>query len=115
MALITCDNCDGRCCRTFALHLQTPRTKEDYLDIKWILLHKPVKVYIDNEDDWLAMLDIPCSKLDLKTGACTDYENRPPMCRKSDLKDCEMNVKEMKVVFNNVKEYEKWLEENGKI
>ena len=76
--------------------------------MKWYLYHEGIEIYIDNEGDWMVQVPIKCEKLD-KNNKCTIYEDRPPICRMSKVKDCEKNTNEMDVVFKTVKDLEKYL------
>lgn len=51
---ISCEGC-SKCCEYIAVEIDKPETEEDFENIKWFLLHKNVKVFIqeeeNNEDD----------------------------------------------------------------
>ena len=108
--MITCDKCKGQCCKTLAVQLETPKTLDDYEDIFWYLYHEGAWVYIDMDDEWWIQFPSKCSKLD-KNGRCTDYENRPPVCRKAKLENCEVNKDEIKILFKNEEDYKDYFEQ----
>jgi len=108
--MITCDKCKGQCCKTLAVQLETPTTYDDYEDIYWYLYHKPAIIYVDVEDRWWIEFPTKCSKLD-KNGKCTEYETRPPVCRKAKVQDCEVNKEEIKIMFKDEKEYKEYFDE----
>jgi len=105
--MIDCEECDGDCCRKLAVDIDTPKTKEDFEDIKWYLYHPGTYTYIDVDGKWCLQWNISC--MHLKDGKCMIYEKRPPVCRKAKVKECERNEKEIKVFFRNVEEYGEWL------
>lgn len=111
--MVTCEECEGECCKKLAFHVEARLKKEDFEDLKWYLYHEGVIVYIDNEGDWMVQVPIKCTKLD-KNGRCTIYDKRPPICRKSEVEDCEKNTNEMAVVFKTAKDLEKYMKENLK-
>ena len=95
--MITCDNCSGDCCKTIAIYIDKPKSKDDFEDIKWYLYHENVYVYIDNKNDWLVLFPSKC--MHLKNGRCAIYDKRPPVCREAKIAECERNIKETKVLF----------------
>ena len=111
--MITCDKCDGNCCKLLVVEIETPETKDDFEDIKWYLYHKGVCVYIDLEDTWNVQFDSKCKHL-TKDRNCAIYDKRPPVCKGYHVKDCDMNKEEIKEFFESVKEYEGWLKKNKK-
>lgn len=106
--MINCSECRGECCKKLAFQVEKPRTKEDFEDMKWYLYHEGVLVYIDNCGDWMVQVPVKCTKLD-KDGRCTIYKDRPPICRNSAVKDCEMNTNEMDVIFKTVEDLEDYI------
>jgi uncharacterized protein len=79
--------CDAKCCRYVALVIDTPRTKNDFENIRWFVSHEKVAVSKDQENDWLLEFETPCKHL--KNNLCEIYENRPEICRCYDPDDCE--------------------------
>ncbi len=59
--MITCDNCpDSTCCRDVTVEIDEPETLEEWDEIRWMVAHKNVAVYKDNEDDWVVEFNTPC-------------------------------------------------------
>lgn len=109
MFMVTCQECSGECCKMLATAIDKPETPEEFEDIKWYLYHKKTRVLIDKEDDWYVEFKTPCKML-TKDGNCKIYQKRPPVCREYSPGECDVNDgKDTKVMFNNVREYEKWL------
>lgn len=106
--MITCDECNGECCKMIAIDIDTPKTREDFENIRWYLYHKGLSVYIDNEGTWLVQIPFPCMHRK-KDGKCAIYDRRPPICRTYSPKTCERNIEEVKVMFRTVEDYDRWL------
>lgn len=81
-----CEGCD-HCCRYVSVQIDRPRSKLDFENIRWYVLHKNVSVMIDYEGDWLIQFDTPCEWL--IEGRCGHYTLRPEICRAYDPVDCE--------------------------
>lgn len=88
--MITCKECNGACCRYVTVTLDNPEDKEDWDHIKWLVAHKNVIVYQDNDGDWLAEFQTPCEYLGPKN-ECLCYENRPDICREHGMDECIIN------------------------
>ncbi len=110
--MITCNECKGDCCRRIAVYIPKPRSKADFEDIKWYLYHEGISVYIDNEDEWLVVYPAKC--MNLKQGKCMIYDHRPPVCRDAKVSECERNIKEVKVLFENVEDLERYRKNIGR-
>ncbi len=82
-----CSYCTAKCCRYFALPLETPTTYEDFEYIRWYLLHEHAAVFTE-EDTWYLLVHTPCKHLQ-PDNRCGIYETRPPVCREYSTKDCE--------------------------
>ena len=108
--------CGARCCRHVALHIDTPRGKEDYDHLRWYLKHHNVTVFIDHDDDWLLEFSSPCAALG-PDNACRDYDTRPRICRrypgKGVLCEFESDDPPWKVMFENDAQLERWLDASG--
>ena len=107
----TCNECKGKCCKVFGVQIPAPETPEDFDDIRWYFYHKPARVIIDNNDDWIIETPIKCSKLG-KDGKCKIYSKRPSVCKSLELKDCPANINDEKFVFKTDTEYRKWLKKH---
>jgi RecJ-like exonuclease len=108
--MITCNKCNGKCCKRLAVQLDNPVTLDDYEDIFWYLFHRDAWVYIDTENRWWIQFPIPCSKLD-KKGKCMVYEKRPSVCRKSKVEECDANVDDIKILFKDEEDYKPYFEQ----
>src|SRR3972149_674299 len=103
--MISCNDCEGECCKRIAIPIDNPETLEDYEDLKWYLYHTGLTIYVDNEDDWLVQVPVGCKHL--KGGKCVIYDKRPPICRKSAVADCERNIKEVKFELKTPEDVDK--------
>ncbi len=82
-----CEYCTAKCCRYFALPIETPETFEDYEFIRWFLLHDRATVFRE-DDDWYLLVHTECEHLQADN-RCGIYETRPQICRDYTTKDCE--------------------------
>ncbi|HOK67325.1 MAG TPA: YkgJ family cysteine cluster protein [Anaerohalosphaeraceae bacterium] len=82
-----CRDCNGLCCRYFALPIDTPKTWKDYDDIRWYLSHRGVSVFVE-KGDWYLQVDNRCKYLD-RSHRCRQYPLRPRICRTYHTGDCE--------------------------
>lgn len=85
---IPCNFCPGKCCRYFALPIDTPERWKEYEYMRWFLLHERASVFVD-DGTWYLLVHTKCKRLDDKTNLCMDYENRPDICRDYSYKKCE--------------------------
>jgi len=111
--MITCAECEGDCCKVLVVEIDTPKTRDDYEDIKWYLYHPDVSVYIDTDNAWNVQFDTKCRYLS-DDDKCLIYDKRPPVCRKARVEECEKNKKEIKEFFRSIEDYEAWLKKNNK-
>jgi Fe-S-cluster containining protein len=84
---ILCTYCPGKCCRYFALPLETPTTWKDFEYIRWYLLHERATVFLE-DDDWYLLVHNRCKQLD-ENYRCMQYDTRPQICRDYSTKKCE--------------------------
>ena len=82
-----CDYCTAKCCRYFALPIDTPETKKDFDYIRWYLLHDRASVFVEDET-WYLMVHTDCKHL-LPDNRCGIYETRPEICREYTTDNCE--------------------------
>jgi Fe-S-cluster containining protein len=82
-----CDYCIAKCCRYFALPIETPTDREVYEFIRWFLLHDRATVFKE-DDDWYLLVHNECQHLQ-PDNRCGIYETRPQVCRDYSTKDCE--------------------------
>lgn len=82
-----CEYCTAKCCRYFALPIETPESFEDYEFLRWFLLHDRATVFKE-DDDWYLLVHTECEHLQADN-RCGIYETRPQICRDYTTKDCE--------------------------
>lgn len=112
--MIACENCNAKCCRYAAIELDMPKNKADWDEIKWLLMHENVRVYKDNEGEWVAELVTNCKNL-MPDNKCRIYASRPELCKNHEVDCCVMNgdgeVEE--ILFISPEDVDKYLEEKG--
>jgi Fe-S-cluster containining protein len=113
--MITCEECDGKCCKDVAVEIDEPETQEDWDEIRWFLYHENIIVYKDNEGDWLIEFHTRCKHLD-ENNKCMIYDKRPKTCREHDVESCQVNGEGNigEIVFRTVEDLEKYLKEQKK-
>jgi Fe-S-cluster containining protein len=84
---VLCEYCNAKCCRYFALAMETPEDFEDYEFMRWFLLHDRASVFRE-DDDWYLLVHTTCKHLQ-SDNRCGIYETRPQICRDYTTKDCE--------------------------
>jgi len=84
---VLCDHCSAKCCKYFALPIETPVDQEDFDFIRWYVLHDLVTVLAE-DDDWYIMLHTTCRHLQ-SNHLCGIYETRPQICRDYTTENCE--------------------------
>jgi len=84
---VLCEYCTAKCCRYFALPIETPETFEDYEFIRWFLLHDRATVFREDED-WYLLVHTTCKHLQ-DDNMCGIYDTRPQICRDYTTKECE--------------------------
>jgi len=82
-----CLHCTAKCCRYFALPIETPTTWKDFDYLRWFMMHGRVSVFVD-DDTWYLMVHSECRHL-LPDHRCGTYETRPAICREYSTADCE--------------------------
>jgi Fe-S-cluster containining protein len=82
-----CEYCTAKCCRYFALPIDTPTARRDLEYIRWFLLHDRATVFVENED-WYLLVYTSCRHLQ-DDHRCGIYATRPPICREYSTKNCE--------------------------
>jgi Fe-S-cluster containining protein len=82
-----CEYCTAKCCRYFALPIDTPEDWQDYDFIRWYLLHDRASVFTE-EDSWYLLVHTSCKHL-REDNFCGIYETRPQICRDYSTKNCE--------------------------
>jgi Fe-S-cluster containining protein len=84
---VLCEHCTAKCCRYFALPLETPTTREEFEYIRWFLLHEHATVFTE-EGCWYVCVHTVCKHLQ-DDHRCGIYETRPPICREYTTDECE--------------------------
>ncbi len=84
---VLCTYCEARCCRYFALAIDTPETWKDFDCIRWYLLHRRTSVFVE-AGTWYLLLHERCQKL-RHDNLCGAYETRPRICRDYKASSCE--------------------------
>ncbi len=84
---VLCEYCTAKCCRYFALPIDTPTMLADYEYIRWYLLHDRASVFKEDED-WYLLVHTTCQHL-LPDNRCGIYETRPQICREYSADNCE--------------------------
>ena len=74
-----CDHCTGRCCRYFALPIDTPKTRRQFDFMRWYLVHGNCSIFVDGKT-WFLCVHGDCEHL-LPDHRCGIYETRPEICR----------------------------------
>lgn len=84
---ILCSHCGAKCCRYFALPIDTPTERQDFEYIRWYLLHERATVFTE-DDSWYLLVHNKCKLLG-EDNLCGAYETRPGVCREYTTKKCE--------------------------
>ena len=82
-----CEYCTAKCCRYFALPIETPNDWRDFEFIRWYLLHEQASVFTE-DGDWYLMVHTVCKHLQ-HDNRCGIYETRPQICREYTTDNCE--------------------------
>ena len=84
---VLCEYCTAKCCRYFAMPIDTPEDRTDLEYIRWFLLHDRAAVFKE-DDTWYLLVHTTCRHLQ-DDNRCGIYETRPQVCRDYSTKDCE--------------------------
>ena len=82
-----CEYCTAKCCRYFALPIETPTEWRDFEFIRWYLLHGQASVFTE-DGDWYLMVHTVCKHLQ-SDHRCGIYDTRPQICREYTTDNCE--------------------------
>jgi Fe-S-cluster containining protein len=82
-----CDYCTAKCCKYFALPIDTPTERQDYDFIRWFLLHEHATVFTE-DGTWYILVHTTCKHL-RADNLCGIYETRPQICRDYTTDNCE--------------------------
>lgn len=82
-----CNHCTAKCCKYFALPIDTPTEHKDFDYLRWYLLHEAATVFIEGES-WYLLVHTRCKHLQADN-RCGIYETRPQICRDYSTEGCE--------------------------
>lgn len=82
-----CDYCTAKCCRYFALSIDTPRTFSDFEYLRWYLLHGQASLFVEGTT-WYLLVHTVCKHLG-EDNRCGIYETRPKICQDYSTDQCE--------------------------
>jgi Fe-S-cluster containining protein len=84
---VLCQHCTAKCCRYFALPIDTPDVQQDFDYIRWYLLHDRASVFTE-DGTWYLLVHTTCQHLQ-PDNRCGIYETRPQICRDYTTDNCE--------------------------
>ena len=84
---VLCSYCTARCCRYFALVIDTPKNWADFDNMRWYMMHGPVSIFVE-DDSWYLMIHADCEHLQ-DDNLCGIYDDRPRICRDYSTVNCE--------------------------
>ncbi|QDV25150.1 YkgJ family cysteine cluster protein [Aureliella helgolandensis] len=82
-----CEYCTAKCCRYFALPIDTPDCAKDFDFMRWFLLHDRASVFVEDES-WYLLVHTTCKHLQ-DDHRCGIYDTRPEICREYTTDNCE--------------------------
>ncbi|MCA9107716.1 MAG: YkgJ family cysteine cluster protein [Planctomycetales bacterium] len=82
-----CSYCTAKCCRYFALPIDTPETFTEFEFVRWFLLHDRATVFVE-DDIWYLLVHTTCKHL-REDHMCGIYETRPQICAEYSTDNCE--------------------------
>ncbi len=87
-----CEECVGLCCRYFAFEIPKPKTRRDFDDMRWYLLHEDCIIFVE-DGEWYIQINRKCKMLQ-PDNRCGIYENRPAICREYTTEGCDYHGEE---------------------
>lgn len=110
-----CKQCTT-CCRHVAIQIDKPKSKKDFKEIIWYIMHKDVQVFVCHENDWYIEFKADCKALNNK-GNCSIYTQRPDICKEYSAEDCECNGdgSPYRILFTSKQDVENYVEKNTNI
>jgi Fe-S-cluster containining protein len=111
----TCEGCPAHCCRYISVEIDRPDTKWQYDQIRWMLVHQNISVYVDHDGDWFVEFKTRCRELG-EDNLCRSYERRPDLCRKYEAEECPVwnPGSPHKHEFKTEAEFTAWLDSKGR-
>ncbi|HEX3872464.1 MAG TPA: YkgJ family cysteine cluster protein [Pirellulales bacterium] len=88
---VLCDHCTAKCCKYYALPIETPDCRQDLDYMRWYLLHGKTCVFTE-DDTWYLLVMGTCEHLQ-SDNRCGIYHTRPQICRDYSTNDCEFEDK----------------------
>ncbi|MBI2825816.1 MAG: YkgJ family cysteine cluster protein [Planctomycetia bacterium] len=82
-----CDHCSAKCCKYFALPIDTPKTREEFDYLRWYLLHDQATAFVE-DGSWYLLVHTVCKHL-RPDNRCGIYNERPQVCREYSTTNCE--------------------------
>lgn len=106
----TCEGCVAHCCRYVAVEIETPRSRWQIDQVRWLLLHENVSVYVGTDRHWFVEFRTKCRELG-DDHRCGIYEERPDLCRQYEVTTCPRWASGLGHVvrFESAREYEDYL------
>ncbi len=106
-----CEACGARCCRYVVVEISKPTSKADRDEIRWLLAHRAIEVYIDHDDKtWNLQVFNECVHL-ADDGRCANYDGRFDVCRDYDTETCEASDGEVDAtIFRTPADFDAWWE-----
>lgn len=101
---VLCTYCTARCCRYFALPIETPTTWQDFDHMRWYIMHGRSAIFVD-DNTWYLLVFGDCENL-LEDNRCGIYLTRPQICRTYSTDNCE---------YDNDSVYDKYFESQDQI
>lgn len=99
-----CSHCTAKCCRYYALPIETPTTWTDFDHMRWYVMHGRTAVFVD-DGTWYLLVYGDCEHL-LPDHRCGFYEDRPQICRDYSSDNCE---------YDNDGCYDKYFESSAQV
>jgi Fe-S-cluster containining protein len=84
---VLCQYCTAKCCRYFALPIDTPDVQQDFDYLRWYLLHDRASVFTE-DGTWYLLVHTRCQHLQ-DDNRCGIYATRPQICRDYTTDNCE--------------------------
>lgn len=84
-----CSHCTAKCCRYYALPIDTPTTWGDFDHCRWYIMHGRTALFVD-DGTWYLLVYGDCQYL-LPDHRCGNYEDRPQICRDYSSSNCEFD------------------------
>jgi Fe-S-cluster containining protein len=111
--------CKAVCCNHVSIEIERPTIKKDFDHIRWLLTHKNISVFIDNQNKWCLDFKTECEYLTVDND-CGIYEMRPNICAEYPPKNyiCEYDSTDenslIKACFETSTDFENYLDKKGK-